>query len=327
MRGLYESYPSTRFANFVAAQLRITDPLFSAKLVEEVRLKLEQVAVDRAIKDILNDLEVPYLQNERKSLETELEESQSTNPVNMERGIRALKEEEASFDLELKSLDEVLDEILPKKLWNNDTSSVKKAITSYASGSGTLNDIDSAIQSSLSPNLTSDLSAFTDSEILDISVKWHNARTADVATYNFADFLFAAAQKRDLGSKLSNRRIAKQTLSNLGVDPLVVNLVRVLIEDGAGTQLEKICDDYLDIMKRFRGEIDGLLTSATELDDDIFNQIRQAMEESNPGKKITLERIVDPGLQSGFILKAGVQRFDFSLATTVHQGRLAVGTV
>ena len=108
---------------------------------------------------------------------------------------------------------------------------------------------------------------------------------------------------------------------------MVVNLVRILIEDGTTIQLEKICEDYLDIMKRYRGEIDALITSAEELDDNTFDQIRDAIESANPGKKITLERIVDPGLQSGFIVKAGVQRFDFSLATVIHEGRTAVGTV
>merc|ERR1719410_1997841 len=48
MRALYEQYPTTRFAQFAAFQLKMTDPLFAAKLIEEIRLKLEDVAIDRA---------------------------------------------------------------------------------------------------------------------------------------------------------------------------------------------------------------------------------------------------------------------------------------
>ena len=325
---MYKNNPwYTIFSNLAAYQLSLTDPLFSAKLIEEIRIKLEQVAIDRAHKDVLYDLQVPYLQNEREELQTELRESMSTNPSTMERGIYLLKKEEESYNIDVPELSDVLDEILPKKLWNNDISGVKSAIMSYASGSGSLSSIDDAINSTLGANTSTDTSGMDDTEILDISVKYHNSRYSSVENYNFGDFLFQASIHKDFESILSNRRIVVKKLESLGIDPLVINLVRILVEDSTTSDLEKICDDYLDIMKRYRGEIDGLITSAEELDDGTFNQIRDAIESANPGKKITLERLVDPGLQSGFIVKAGVQRFDFSLATVIHQGRMSVGTV
>ena len=327
MRGVYEKYPSTRFSKFAAFQLRITDPLFSAKLIEELRNKLEAISIDRAQKDVLYSLQVPYLQTERKELETELAESRSTNPAPMMRGIEVLKQEEETFNVEIPSLDALLDEMLPTKLWQNDISAVKQAIIAYASGSGSLSDVDAAIDGALSSNPSADTAALSDDEILDISVKYHNARYADVANWNFENFLANTNLEKDAQAVLNNRRLASAKLSKLGVDPLVINLVRILIEDGAATELSDICSDYMDIMKRFRGEIEGFVTSAQELDDPTFNQIKDAIENANPGKKITLERLVDPGLQSGFIVKAGVQRFDFSLATVVHQGRSAVSSV
>ena len=251
----------------------------------------------------------------------------STNPSTMERGIYLLKQEEESYNIDVPELSDVLDEILPIKLWNNDISLVKSAIISYASGSGSLSSIDDAINNTLDANPSTDISGMDDKEILDISVKYHNSRYSSVENYNFRDFLAQATLDKDFESILSNRRIVVKKLQSLGIDPLVINLVRILVEDGTTIELEKICQDYLDIMKRYRGEIDGLITSAEQLDDSTFNQIRDAIESANPGKKITLERLVDPGLQSGFIVKAGVQRFDFSLATVIHQGRMSVGTV
>ena len=327
MRGVFEESPDTRFSSFAAFQLKITDPLFSAKLVEEVRIKLESVAIERAQKDVLRELQVPYLQSERQEVERELEESMSTNPANMQREIQVLKEEENSFNIDVPSLDAVLDEILPKKVWGNDISAVKQAILSYASGSGSLSDIDRAIDQTLNSNATADTSSLSDEEILDLSVKYHNSKYSNPANFNFRDFLKQAQDKRDASTILENRRIAKNKLSALNVDPLVINLVRILVEDGKTIELQKICEDYLDVMKRFRGEVEGSVTSAQELDDSTFEQIKNALESANPGKKLTLERLIDPGLQSGFIVKAGVQRFDFSLATLIFQGRSAVGTV
>ena len=326
MRGVYEGAPSTRYADLAAFQLKLTDPLFAAKLVQSVRLKLEQTAISRAQKDVLYDLEVPYLQSERTDLEKELRESLSSNPANMKRGIDVLQSEEDTFKVEVPSLEAVLDEMLPSKLWQNDISKVKQAILSYASG-GSLSDVDRAIDATLGGNSKSDLSGLSDSEILDLSVKYHNARYGSVANFNLKDFLLHCSSQKDMASVLANRRILTEKLSNLSMDPLVTNMVRILIEDGVAMELGKVCADYLDIMKRFRGEIEGFVTSAQELDDGTFNQIKGAIESANPGKKITLERMVDPGLQSGFIVKAGVQRFDFSLATVIHQGRTAVGTV
>ena len=81
MRGVYETSPDTRYAQLAAHQLKITDPLFAAKLVQEIRLKMEGIAIERAQKDVMNPLQVPYLQAERTELETELRESLSSNPA------------------------------------------------------------------------------------------------------------------------------------------------------------------------------------------------------------------------------------------------------
>jgi len=328
MRGVYEQYPTTRFAPFAALQLRLTDPLFAAKLIEELRQKLEASAIERAQKDVLRSLQVPYLQKERRDLQSELDESRSSNPAPMLRAIDVIQSEEDSFNVDIPSLDALCDQVLPAKLWQNDISQVKAAILSYASGSGSLSALDAAIDATLgAADASADLSALSDGEILDISVKYHNARYADANNWNFGNFLLKSKADKDAKAMLVNRRLARDKLSKLGVDPLVINSVRILIEDGCADQLSDVCADYLDVMKRFRGEIEGFVTSATELDDAMFAQIKDAIESANPGKKITLERTIDPGLQSGFIVKAGVQRFDFSLATVIHQGRNSVSAM
>jgi len=329
LRGVYEAAPDTRYAQLAAFQLKLTDPLFAAKLVEALRTRLEEAVIIRAQKDVVYDLEVPSLQAERAEVETELRESQSSNPVNMVREIANLKAAEAAFAIEPPSLEAVLDELLPSKLWNRDAAGVKTALSQYASGSGSLKAVSAAIDAALGADANADSGALSDSEILDLSVKYHNSRHADVARFSFRDFLNQSVLKKDLASVLLNRRQVRRQLGEggAGMDSLVVNLVRILMEDNAATDLEKVCGDYLDIMKRFRGEIEGLVTSATEMDDGTFAQIKGAIEAANPGKKITLERSVDSGLSSGFIVKAGVQRFDFSMATVIHEGRTKVGAI
>jgi len=333
LRGVYENAPETRYAQLAAFQLKLTDPLFAAKLVEAVRSRIEEAVITRAQKDVVGPLELPALQAERAELETDLRESGSINTANMKREIANLQSAEAAFGVEPPALDAVLDEIVPRAVWGRDASGVKAALTAYATGSGSLSAVNSALDAALGASASaSDLGgALSDSEILDLSVKYHNSRYGDVARFSLRDFLTQSVASKDLASVLANRRLVRRQLGEggAGLDALVVNLVRILIEDGAATatELQRVCEDYLDIMKRFRGEIEGMVTSAEELDDATFAQIQQAIEAANPGKKITLERNVDAGLQSGFIVKAGVQRFDFSMATVIHQGRTAVGTI
>jgi len=167
MRGVYEQSPDTRYAQLAAHQLKITDPLFAAQLIQDIRLRMEQTAIERAQKDTVNPLQVPYLQAERVELETELRESLSANPNPMKRDIQVLREEEDTFSVEVPSLDALLDEMLPSKLWGNDISQVKQAILSYSTG-GSLSDVERAIEDTLRPSTTGDLSGLTDSEVMDI---------------------------------------------------------------------------------------------------------------------------------------------------------------
>jgi len=120
--------------------------------------------------------------------------------------------------------------------------------------------------------------------------------------------------------------LLKKKLSALHIDPLVINLIRILIEDKQTEVLKKTLENYLDIMKKYRGEVEGSIISAQELDDQSYNLIKNALESANKGKKLTLTRVIDPNIGAGFIVKAGVQKFDFSLASILHSGRQAVSS-
>lgn len=322
LRLMYEQYPDTSLSTLGASQLELTDPLFAARLCDEARSIIEKISFDRAVKDVLSELELPYINAEKAAFEKELNDSMSRDPTTLQREINKLNSEIEAFNLQIPTLEQVLDDILPIRLWGNDHSKVKAAIIAYSNNKGSLEEVTAAIRQTLQPK--NEGAILSSDDILLMSVRYHNARHSNVRNWNFADFLAESERLREVDEVLENRRVAKEKLELINCDPLVVNLVRQLVENGEGTRLPAVLEDFQDIMKRFRGEIDGLVTSAKELDNKTFDKIRKAIETANPGKKITLDKAVDPGLLSGFVVKAGVQRFDFSLATAVNEGRKAV---
>ena len=322
IRKMYENNPDFKFKNLIALQLEITDPLFAAKLCDIARSTMEEVAINRAVKDILRDLELPMINKELSEWESELRESMSTNPSTMKRKIKLLTEEKESFEIEVPTLDAVLDDILPKKLWNNDISGVKQAILNYAKGSGSLSTITDEIKKTMNPDIETGL--LNDNEKLQYAIEYHNARYENKDNWNLKDLLKSTNVYTKIQERIISKRIVKKRLDLLGYDPLVVNLIRILIDDKKTNGLQQIILDYIEIMKRFRGEIDAVVMTPIKLDDMTLNSIENAMVSANPGKKITLKEQIEPSLSAGFIVKAGVQRFDFSLATVIHEGRKSV---
>jgi len=106
-------------------------------------------------------------------------------------------------------------------------------------------------------------------------------------------------------------------------DP-IVRMVKHLIETQRTHLLEKICQDYDQILKRHRGEVYGKVTSSAELSDKEFKEIVEVLQKQNPGKKYFLERDVNPSLVAGFIIQCGPQKIDYSLATQLNQLKKSV---
>ena len=261
LRTMYEDYPDSKFSELAALQLQMTDPLFGARLCDEARRRLENYSFDRAVTDVIRDLELPYILSDLEEAKRELAATQ-TNTANLEREVKILQDKVATFDEAVPTLENVLDEFLPKRLWGKDPSQVKAAILSYASGKGSLDDVNKAVSSCLVGKAVS--GKMTDEEIMDFSVKYHNARYSDVGNWNLADFMFECGRVRKEEFLLPARRIVKNKLEALGCDSMVINMVRSIIEkdEGECRRLPQVVADFEEIMKQWRGEIDAIITSA-----------------------------------------------------------------
>jgi len=123
---------------------------------------------------------------------------------------------------------------------------------------------------------------------------------------------------------MNNVRHAQEKLSQF--DPICLNLVKVLLEEGGGdgslsnaSELETIYLDYCQVGQKFAGEVHGTITGAEDMSEKEFNQIMAELKKANPTKKFFLEKKTDPSLMAGFVVKAGVQTLDFSLLSEVEK--------
>ncbi|ETO19608.1 ATP synthase F1, delta subunit [Reticulomyxa filosa] len=349
IRRMYELYPDSHLPSLVALQLQITDPLFAARLVDETRARLEKQLVQRAIKDIVRDFELPYLKQQKDALQQQLDimcffvffvlfELFGID-CSLRQKLSNIDAEIASYDEELPSLEKVLDEYLPEKLWSKNPSDVKEAILQYSAGKGSLDDVVDAVKKTLAPSPES--ANLTSSDILQMSIRYHNAKHENLDFWNLQEFISTITKIVTCLTNFSNSkqyidqnltsdnlldlsRHMRKRLQGHGIDPLLINLVNILIEDEKISELGRVLGDFSQIMKIYRGEIEGVIASAQELTEDEFRLIMDTLTKANPGKKITMARTVEPGLLAGFVVKAGVQKFDFSLLTHIEKSRQAM---
>jgi len=123
--------------------------------------------------------------------------------------------------------------------------------------------------------------------------------------------------------KHQQKQLSRAILERNGFSAMTINMVHSLIDKEKTHLLPEINEKYGEIVKRFKGELHGVLKSAEELTDPEFNSIMTALNKANPGKKFFLDRQVDTSLMAGFQVKVGVQTLDFSLLREVEDFKKA----
>ena len=95
-------------------------------------------------------------------------------------------------------------------------------------------------------------------------------------------------------------------------DPLVRNLLRLLVEKGRAAEVDEVAAEFERLAAIEEGQLSVELTTAFELTDDEARAIVEQIERAS-GRKVEASRSVDPGLIGGIVLQAGERRVDASL--------------
>jgi len=140
---------------------------------------------------------------------------------------------------------------------------------------------------------------------------------------DLGDFVEATRQVPELGELLRNPQLDRRAKGAAveavagGGDPLVLNLLRLLVEKGRGGEVAQVAEEFERMAAAEEGELAVALTTAYELSDDEARAIVGQIEQRS-GRRVEATRAVDPGLIGGMVLQVGSRRVDASV-----RGRLA----
>jgi F-type H+-transporting ATPase subunit delta len=135
---------------------------------------------------------------------------------------------------------------------------------------------------------------------------------------DLADFVEAIRQVPELHELLRNPQLdARAKIAAVdavadGADPLVGNLLRLLIDKGRGGEVEEVAAEFERLAALEEGRLTVELTTAFELSDDEAHSIVGQIERAS-GRTVEATRAVDPGLIGGIVVQAGSRRVDASV--------------
>ncbi len=118
----------------------------------------------------------------------------------------------------------------------------------------------------------------------------------------------------------SRRAVLRDVLARLGVGPITTNTLALLAERRRLIVLPYLSRALQMLADERAGVVRATVTSATALSDGYVNELRQQLE-SSLGKRVQLERRVDPTLLGGLITRVGDRVIDGSLRTRLDRLR------
>jgi F-type H+-transporting ATPase subunit delta len=101
-------------------------------------------------------------------------------------------------------------------------------------------------------------------------------------------------------------------LSQLGgINPLALNLVRLLVARGGINMLDDIAAEYKHLVDDYRGIETAAVITAVPLDKEDQEKLAEELG-ARAGKKIQLESAVDPSIIGGIVVRVGGRLLDGS---------------
>jgi F-type H+-transporting ATPase subunit delta len=141
---------------------------------------------------------------------------------------------------------------------------------------------------------------------------------------DLGDFVEAERQVPELGELLRNPQLDKRAKTAAvdavasDADPLVLNLLRLLVEKGRSGEVAQVADEFERMAAAEEGELSVELTTAYELSDEEARAIVAQIEQRS-GRKVEANRTVDPELIGGMVLQVGSRRVDASIRGRIEQ--------
>jgi F-type H+-transporting ATPase subunit delta len=112
-----------------------------------------------------------------------------------------------------------------------------------------------------------------------------------------------------------------------GANFYLLNFLMLLIDKRRIIFLEKICRQYLTLLRKLTNTVLAEVTSATKLSSEQSESIANKIEELTGAQDVEIKTRIDPNLIGGITIKVGSKVFDASLRGQLRRVSLSLGTI
>ncbi|KAF3011525.1 hypothetical protein G7054_g3294 [Neopestalotiopsis clavispora] len=112
----------------------------------------------------------------------------------------------------------------------------------------------------------------------------------------------------------------QKSLGASGSNDTIKNFLSTLAEYNRLSILKGVCDKFGELMSASRGEVELIVTSATQLDNKTLNRLESAVSKSQyvgQGKKLKVTNTVNPDIVGGLVVEIGDRTIDLSVSSKI----------
>lgn len=104
------------------------------------------------------------------------------------------------------------------------------------------------------------------------------------------------------------------------IQPEILNLLKLLVQNGRSDEIESIAVDFQKIAQRLAGQVSVRVESAAKLSEDLQKQLAAALQKM-VGREVTLQVRENPALVCGTKIFVDDEEIDFCLASQLRKLR------
>lgn len=118
-----------------------------------------------------------------------------------------------------------------------------------------------------------------------------------------------------IGNPIVKEPVKKEVLRRIAGDthPYLVNFLMLLVDKRRVIYLEKVCQQYLELLRKLKNAVLAEVSSATELSEGQCQAVTERVKALTGASAVELKTKIDPELIGGVVIKVGSQVFDASL--------------
>lgn len=156
------------------------------------------------------------------------------------------------------------------------------------------------------------------------------ASEADAIDAVLADFDATAKMiesSDDLGRLITSPVLGRQeqtaamtaVLEKAGANPLTVKFIGAVAQNGRLFALDRIMQNFAELVAKKRGQISAEIVSAVALDDERQKLVQDTVAKIAGSDKLSLSMRVDPSLIGGLVVRIGSRMIDTSIKTKLNR--------